>query len=438
MPQTGAGTRGAAARPPRRSGQLRPKLDGLDLVVQLWRAKWLMLLIFAPLAAVAVAGALSLPETYTAQSRLLVAADEGAGGEALEMRARSEAALLRSPVVAQAALKQVTLARAYPGIAMRCKPEACAQLGAEAAGLALAAESAVGSPVITARFAHADPEISADMLNALVAAYLAYRKEVFTDTRLESLREQREAYEAELAGLDAAIRDYLFTNNLTDLSAERDTLRQLYQSASADLLAAQSRLRQAEAQLENYRRQLRSVPSEIDGAAAVEPAEVGEAESVLRRVPNPLYQQIEAAIATLQSEVQAARGREAELKSQIAAFETRQRRLVELAPDLQDLERRRGVAERSIRTLSEQEADVRTRNALTLSGADAVRVLEAAAPPVSGASLREPAMLLGLLLAGIAAFAAGLVRAVTRRGFATPGALERTLNLPVLAVVPKY
>jgi polysaccharide biosynthesis protein PslE len=158
---------------------------------------------------------------------------------------------------------------------------------------------------------------------------------------------------------------------------------------------------------------------------------------LVRRGPNPLYQQVEAAMATLQSEVQALRGQEAELKTQIADFEGRQRRLVELAPDLQELERRRDVAERSITGLSEQEVDVRTRNAMALRGANTIRVLDPATPPVTGASLEAPALLLALMLAALAALAAGLMQAVSKRGFATPGSLERTLGLPVLAVIGK-
>ena len=471
MPQAGAGKRGSAARPARQSGHLRPRLNALDLAVHLWRAKFLMLAIFAPLAAIGVAAALSLPSSYAATSRLMVSAGPESGA-----LVRSEAELLRSPVVAQAAVKQVTLARAYPGIAHSCQPERCAQLGAEAVLQALAVESAEGSPVITARFAHSDRAVSADLLNALVTAYLTYRAEVYIDTRSEDFREQRELLEGDLAEIDAAIQDYLFTNNLTDLAAERDTLRQLYQSASGDLLATQSRLRQAEAQLANYRRQIETIPKEQDlyvedtrqqtlmamrldrnekaarfGAnspvvreldnqiaqteayLAARPAAGG----LVRRGPNPLYQQVEAAMATLQSEVQALRGQEAELKTQIADFEGRQRRLVELAPDLQELERRRDVAERSITALSEQEVDARTRNAIALRGANTIRVLDPATPPVTGASLKAPALLLALMLAALAALAAGLMQAVSKRGFGTPGSLERTLGLPVLAVIGK-
>ncbi|WP_291203086.1 Wzz/FepE/Etk N-terminal domain-containing protein [Hyphomonas sp.] len=482
MPQAGAGKRGSAARPARQSGHLRPRLNGLDLAVHLWRAKWLMLAIFSPLAAIGVAAAFSLPSSYTATSRLMVATGDGyafpAGAAPADLGAlvRSEAELLRSPVVAQAAVKQVTLARAYPGIALSCKPELCAQLGAEAVLQGLVAESAPDSPVIAASFAHADPVVSADLLNAVVTAYLAYRAEVYTDTRSDGFREQRERFEEDLTELDAAIRDYLFTNNLTDLAAERDTLRQLYQAASGDLLETQSRLRQAEAQLANYRRQIETIPKDQDlyvedtrqqmlmtmrldrnekaaryGAHSPVVREldnqIAQAEAymaagagaggLVRRGPNPLYQQVEAAMATLQSEVQALREQAAELKTQITSFEVRQRRLVELAPDLKELERRREVAERSIKALSEQEVDVRTRNALTLRGANTIRVLEPASPPVAGTSLKAPAFLLALLLAALAALAAGLMQALSKRGFATPGSLERTLGLPVLAVIGK-
>ena len=240
---------------------------------------------------------------------------------------------------------------------------------------------------------------------------------------------------------------------------------------------AQSRLRQAEAQLENYRTQIESIAPEQDLYVEdssqqslldlqmerreklsryradsrviqeldkrIEQAEAfldtrGEAGGIVRRGPNPLYQQVEASIATLQSEVQALRGQAAELKSQIAAFEVRQRRLVELEPALQELERSRLVAEKAAFAFSEREVDARARSEMTQRGASAIRVLEPATPPVEGASLELPVIILTLILAALAAMAAGLVRALTRSGFATPGSVERTLGLPVLAAIQKY
>ena len=477
MPQAGERTTGSAASTARHAAQLRPRLGALDIAVQLWRARWLMLAVFAPLSAIGLAVAFALPQSFTATSRILVTPGETLAYGAADVSAPGELELLRSPVVAQAALAKVTLARAYPDIAHGCRPEACEGLGIAAITRSLSAAAADSNPVITAEFRHAQAGMSAEMLNALIEAYLAYRADIHTDTQTDDFREQRERFEQDLAEADQAIRAYLESNNLTDLAAERDTLRALYQSASGELLVAQSRLRQAEAQLENYRTQIESIAPEQDLYVEdssqqtlldlqmerreklsryradsrviqeldkrIEQAEAfldtrGEASGIVRRGPNPLYQQVEASIATLQSEVQALRGQVAELKSQITAFEGRQRRLVELQPALQELERSRLVAEKAAFAFSEREVDARARSEMTQRGASAIRVLEPATPPVEGVSLKLPAIILTLILAALAALAAGLVRALTRSGFATPGSVERTLGLPVLATIQKY
>ena len=113
-------------------------------------------------------------------------------------------------------------------------------------------------------------------------------------------------------------------------------------------------------------------------------------------------------------------------------------RLFELEPALRELERSRLVAEKAAFAFSEREVDARARSEMTRRGASAIRVLEPATPRVEGVSLKLPAIILTLILAGLAALAAGLVRAMTRSGFATPGSVERTLGLPVLAAIQKY
>jgi uncharacterized protein involved in exopolysaccharide biosynthesis len=473
MLKSGERTTGSVAR----SARVRPRLGALDMAVQLWRAKWLMLAVFTPLCAAGLAVAFALPQSFTATSRILVSAGDTLAYGAAEVSAPAELELLRSPVVAQKVLAKVTLARAYPDIARGCKPEACEGLGIAAITRDLSVTVADMNPVLTAEFRHAHAAMSAELLNAMIEAYLGYRADINTDTRTDDFREQRERFEQDLAEADQAIRAYLATNNLTDHAAERDTLRGLYQSASGELLVAQSRLRQAEAQLANYRVQIDSIAPEQDlyvedssqqtllalqlerqeklsryraGSRVIEELDrrIEQAEAfldthgntvgIVRRGPNPLYQQVEASIATLQSEVQALGGQVAELKSQIAAFEGRQRRLVELEPALQELERSRQVAEKAAVAFSEREVDARARSEMTRRGASAIRVLEPATPPVEGASLTIPVTLLTLIIASLAALAAGLMRAVTRSGFATPGSVERTLGLPVVAAIQTY
>lgn len=467
MPQAGAGSSVSA---------VRPRLGALDVAVHLWRAKWLMAGVFVPLAALGVAGAMSLPTTYEASSRLIVPGAAGAGEAGLAAAVQSEIELMRSPVVAEAALERVTLARAYPSLSRQCAPDVCTRLGVAAIAEAFEVGAAPGSPVITAAFAHSRPAMSAEMTNALVEAYIAYRADVYGAANPDDLAEQRTQREKDLAAAEAAIRDYLRTNNLTELASSRETLRFLHQTASAELLQTQARARQADAQLADYREQIDLIPAAADVLvedasarelsalklerqeklsrylpesrviqdldARIERAEEllyeqGGAAGLVRQEANPLYLQIESAIATLQSEVQALRSREAELKLQIAGFEERQLRLFELEPELQALERRRDAADLALRAVAAQEAQ-----ALEQSGAagdlGAMRVLEPATAPVRGSSLRLPALIGAVLFALLAALMVGVMRAYTRRGLATPGSAERTLGLPVLASVQKY
>lgn len=475
MPHAGAGTTGPAARP---AGLVRPRLGALDMAVHLWRSKWLMLGLFAPLLAIGLAAALTLPGSYTAASRLLVApgaeypaagVGDGAAGE-LSAQVQSEIELLRSPRVAEAALAKVTLSRAFPQIAHSCRPETCARLGVAEIAARFRTTGAPQNPVILAEFEHPQAAMSAEMLNALVAAYFDYRAEILGEAPAGGSGEMRAQLEEEYAKARDAVRAYLLDNGLTDFAADRDTLRQLYQSASGELLQTRSRLKQAEAQLANYREQIESIPPErelqVDApgqdallALKLERQEkltrfradsrviedlddrIGQIETDLgtkaggvRREPNPLYEQIEASIATLTSQVQALRSQEEELSAQITAIEESQRRLVALEPELETLERRKAAAELALSVHTERAA----RGEGAPGAAGSIRLLEPATPPVRGESLKLPAAIFAAVLALLVALAAGLAKAFTRRGFATPGSAERTLGLPVLASVQKY
>jgi hypothetical protein len=54
-----------------------------------------------------------------------------------------------------------------------------------------------------------------------------------------------------------------------------------------------------------------------------------------------------------------------------------------------------------------------------------------------GKSLRWPIMIVTLLIAAVISIGAGLSRALMRRSFPTPSSAGRTLETPVLAVLPR-
>ncbi|ABI78823.1 putative chain length determinant protein [Hyphomonas neptunium ATCC 15444] len=457
--------------------RLRPRLGVADVLVHLWRAKWLMLLVFLPLFALGLFAALMLPVKYTATARLLVSpAAERAGGSA-ENLAQSEIELVRSPVVARAALGKVTLARAYPALAAQCSVKDCERIGAELVGASLETWIAPGGGAVSLRLSHSEPAIAAELLNALTRAYLDYRPAVLGEEPALSFGAQRERFEREVGDAEAAIQTYLSQNGLSGLETGAGANQRLYEAANLELMAATARKAQREAELASYRQKLttlspdqtlyeedtsrqrlqelyvqraelraRLAPNSLalrdldNRIARIEGllASQDQTAATVRRGPDPLYQEVQAAIARLEAEVQAASRQQADLHAQIASIEARDQRLRELAPGLAELQRRRDVAAEAARGFGARAAQARARSELAREGAGDVRLLEDAQVPRRGESWRVPAALVAFLLAAFAAFVAGLAHALSRHGFATPGALERTTGLPVLAVIREH
>jgi uncharacterized protein involved in exopolysaccharide biosynthesis len=457
--------------------RLRPRLGLADVLVHLWRAKWLMLIVFLPLFALGLSAAMVLPERYTATARLLISPAAERTGEDPARFAQSETELVRSPVVARAALEKVTLEKAYPGLSARCGARDCRKIAADLISASLDTEIAPGGQAVALRFSHSDPVIAASLLNALTRAYLDYRPAVLGEEPALSYAAQRERFEKEAADAEAAIRTYLAQNGLTGLEAERSTHQRLYEAANLELMSASANKAQLEEALAAYRRKLstlapdqtlyeedtsrqrlqelylqreelrarlapnslalRDLDNRIGRIEGLLERQEGAAGTV-RRGPDPLYQEVQAAIARLEAEVQAAGRQQAELHAQIASIEARDQKIRELAPGLAELHRRRDVAAEAARNFGVRAADARARSDLAREGAGEVKVLEEAAVSGAGNSLRAPAALAAFVLAALAALATGLVRALTRRGFATPAALERTVGVPVVAAVRQH
>lgn len=465
----------ARTRPPELAApmaHLRPRLGLADVAVHLWRAKWLILLVFLPLFALGLFAALALPERYTAHARLIVSAAEFSAGAA-----EAETELMRSPAVIGAALERVTLARAWPEIAGGCEGQACARLGGEALRRAFRAEAASGGRAISASLTHADPSMAAELLNVALEAYLDYRPAILGEEPALNFNAQRERFEQEVVRAEAAIRDYLAQNGLGGLDTERASLAVLHAAANAQLLSAATRRAEVTAELAVWRRRLAAEPAEqvlyIEDtsrqrlqALQMEREELRARlaphdpvlrdldwrierletylqsqtppEGFVRRGGNPLWEEARSAIARLEAEASAIDRQQTELQMQLASIEERQMRLMTLTPGLEDLQRRRDAAAEGARRFARLAAEARARTDLSRDGGGDVRLMAPAEVPVRGESLRGQAALGALLLALVAALGAGLAHALTRPGFATPRALERTIGVPVLATVRRH
>lgn len=464
----------------------RVRLGGADVLLQLWRVKWSILLIFLVVFGVGLLATLLAPKTFTAQSRLLVSSAQDSAAQV-----NAEMELIRGPLVVERTLEKFPLARIFPDLAEACEAKrmqmgasaqvkqleyACRHKAVEVLSRNFRVSAVPSTPVITVSMAHKDPEIAAEVLNALIGAYFAYRAEIYGDLATLSGDGQSDTSGTDLKQAEEALRLFLVTNEMGSFEAERDTLSQLYQLARSELLKAETRTQQVEGQLAAYRRQIKSTASKQDIfvedtppralldlkmeraqsltrypansqiikdmdrriAAAEAYLNTSGASGTVRRGPNPLYQEIEVALSALAAEAESLGKQQAELRRQIADIEARQLKLTELEPAYRDLVRKRDSLAQAVFRVSESEHGYVASSGVSSLKAGEVRVLEPARVPFSGTSLRWPVLAIAALFAGLLALGIGMLRTMNRKVFSTTGAVQRTLKVPVVATVQHY
>ncbi len=470
----------------------RPRYGLLDIVGLLFRELLLMIVIFLVVFAIGAAAVMTLKRTYTSVASINVGIGQeyvyqsrvGPLGErsappTLGEVAQSEAAILTSREVKLRAVRALGVAAFQdpdkPATGSVAKQEGDA-IKAIDDGLVVA--TAPLRAVIDLSFESNDAERSAAVLNAVIDAYQQRRREVFQDASAPFIQSQREAFEDELAQADDDYERFLTTNDIGDFASAKTSLAATYQTVLADRLTTEAQLNQATQRLRTLEAQQAETPSEvvlqqdlnitardlilqartereqllaryqpdaqpvldIDARIAQLQAYVDNQNTVgpkeVRTGPNTVW------IATESTRINAAADRDAlaarlsVLNRQLDDIRQRQARLTALESRNTTLMSNRDVLTASIRDFQQRENQTQAENSLVAAGADSVRVIERAAVPSRGSSLKMPLMGLAFLFAGFTALCVGLLRVFSRRGFVTPASAGRTLQMPVLAVAP--
>jgi uncharacterized protein involved in exopolysaccharide biosynthesis len=480
---------GPAAPAPVRGGRLRVRLGLVDTLLQLWRAKWLMALVFVPILLVGLAITLMTPTKYSASTRLLVRLGEeyvfdpvvgdaakGAFPQQEEVL-QSESELANSPVIAERTIQRVGLAQLYPSLG-----EARLRAGAggayevdqealEAFATDFDASAAPRSSILRMTYAHPEPELAAETLNIFVEEYLKYRREVLSGKGVAGLTEQRGVIEGRLGLADKALQDYLAKNGLSDFDTETQAAARLFSEISDERARVEASLREAEAKVAGLTRQMTSTPREVDlyvettseqelvrlrldreelltrylpDSRAVQDIDrkIAQLEAFLasapakglRRIgPNPTYQALEADQAVQAANISALNGRAAALVTQKAAAEARIARLASLEPEYLRLKRDRDALESSAGTFATREQTERARTELAQRSVENISIYEAARTPTRGDSMKRTIALAAAALGLLTALVVGLLRAWSVANLPTASSVERTLGLRVLA-----
>jgi len=465
-----------------------PRMGAADFVAMLWAERVLVLSVGGALCALGLVAALMAPKTYTARAELLVRMGQeyvyqptagGAGaGATPDMQAvvNAEMRMMGSGAVVRRAIEAIGVGVIYPEIAAGIGSDARKLAAAEiqfARNLRL--ETAPQTPAIALAFDHRNPEVAARAVNALVDAYLAHRRDVLVGGDYEALAAESADVSTRAAGASAALASFLTENQIGDFEAELTALSQRAADIETQSLDADARRREAEARAASLRATYRAEPAEIelysesDARRQLVEAQM-ERETLLsryqedalpvrevdrriaqlsafldgnspasltRRGVNPVRQDIATQLYAMEAEARAQRGRFTALAQQREEVRTRLRRMQELEPQFRQLQRDRTILETNAQNFASRAEEARTRTQMLGRATDNITAVERAQIPTQGKSLRWPIMLVTLLIAGVIAVAAGLSRGLMRRSFPTPSSAARTLDAPVLAVIPR-
>jgi polysaccharide biosynthesis protein PslE len=467
----------------------RPRYGLLDVIGLLFREFWIMLVVFLAVVALGTAFVMTMGKTYTARGSVYAGvgqeyvyqprvglAERGQTPD-VDTVTQSESALLNSRDVKERVV-DVLGAPAILGNKATGTPAQQRVAAIRALETGLSAGPVTGSPIIAVAYKADDADRAAKVLNAVIDQYLIHRREVFADANGPALAEQRLAFEDELAQADAAYEQFLRNENIGDFAAQKAALAASYQTTYADRLSVQAQIDQLSRQIGSLETQMASQPPEIalqqdlnvsardqilqlrtereqllarylpdsqpirdiDARIAGLEQYVSTGQGVgvkeVRTGPNPIWVELETTRATTVAQRDALIARLSVLDQQLSELRTRMGRMTALESRNTTLSGDREVRSATVREFQQREAQSRADQGLVRAGADDVRVIERAAAPLRGKSLKLPLLALVILFAGFTALSVGLIRIFSRRGFTTPASVGRTLDLPVLAAAP--
>ena len=464
-----------------------------DFAALLWRERFLMLGVFLVILALGAAASTTLKKSYQAYSSLLVQLGEeyvynprvGDAGRGTAPTAgqimQSELEILGSAAVKDRALKRVGLARVYPELG---KAYAKANDDGQRViwGAAIKAmeggmkiSSAPETSVVRLSFTHKDPAVAAEVLNAVVDEYLQYRKTVLVGGDAKALDAQRKDFETRLATAESAYQDFLTQNGIGDFDAEKASLAQVYGALLTERYSIEAQLSESDGRLGVTRKQAADAPPviglyqdadpsastkltglrverqdllsryrpdsqpvrEIDQKIAALQALISgggaNGVSAARTGPNPIYQGLQTEKNTLEAQSASLRQRQAAVVGDLAQVEAKRQRLVALEPRYQELLRERDVLSTNVKTFLARQQESQAARAIAMGSDDNIRVVQRAVAPTKGVSLKAPVLVAAFLFAAFTALCVGLLRILLRRGYVTPEATARSLDLPVLA-----
>jgi len=438
---------------------------------------------------IAVIAALLAHPVYVAQSRLLILLGNDyvfptGNAQAPQTFDRSqivhaEMEILGSKDLRERTLTAVGLDKVYPDLAGR--PDGLA-LGEIKLDKDLTIDNIPQSNVIELGLRNRNPQVAADVLNKLVALYIERRREIFQQSDLASVADQRDKLNDQLSGAERAITEFStahgfgdYTQEFVAVQAQQTALATQLASTDEELaarLARASQLRSRAAatpgvtqlsvdtgrsqQLDDLTKTLLSLQeqrretankytdgyplvADLDHRIAEIQAEIARAPqeqfTASRRGVNPVHQQLDTEEADAEGDAAGLRAGRTEIQRTLQAVNARLNDLTALGPQYRALVKTRDLAEDASTSLSKRAEDSELADMLSKSHAN-VRVIQSADPPAKGHSGRLVIIGAGIAAGLFAALAVVILSLAFSEVMVSPSDVEQKLDLPIILAVP--
>jgi uncharacterized protein involved in exopolysaccharide biosynthesis len=483
----------SAIGPARRSNDYHP-YTLRDLLTAVFYHRRVMFIAFLVPVLLGFAAALLTKPAFVAQARLLVlygseyfyqpVAAQPGGGVALDRNEIMEGELqvLQSTTLALDTLQAVGVDRVYPGT--RVGDRTALDRAALRMAHDLTATAIPQSNVLELSFRSYDPDVAAAVLRAVISGYLERRAAIFQRTTANTAPADQAAFLARLHQAEDALGRFADAHGIANIdqqisllvqqqaanSQARNDAAQAISETTASLAAIRTQLQHVPQALETYADSDRSQTSrvltetlarlqvkrrdlvsryqdsfplveDVDRQIAALQAQIAQApareDAVVRSGVNPVYQNGQAQLMTLSTQLAGLQARAAQLAATATALDAQLIDLNQSARQYRDLLRNRDLLDDAYRTLARSYEAAQIADTAERSRAANIRVVQPPERPVASRNLRTILLAGGVLVGLLAALAALAVANSLKQVFVSVRDANVGLDLPVLAAVAR-
>ena len=349
----------------------------------------------------------------------------------------------------------------------------------------LVVEAVKDANVLNVTFRNRDAAVAAEVVNTLDALYLERRHALYGDVQSATVQAQVRGLAEALQQADAALADFKASHDIDSFGLQRDLLLHRRDDLARAVAESDAARAQLTARSGSITRQLASTPASVRGYTEDDPDSRAAtlttglqdlrgraAELATRYLPQSrVMQDAQAQVAAREAELSRLRADRSssvqrqtrnptldalsldgdraatDLRAEVAhgaALATEARTVAAALHDLQDsdealqqLERRREVADSAYRASAKVLDDRRMVEAVAAERATNVRVIQPARVPLRPHRLTLPILAAGVVFSLLAGVGTAILSEATRPGVLSPEQVERRLGLPVLACIPE-